>query len=153
MIQLRNDTITLQTITYYDKISNYKSIMYYNTITYYITAIYYDIITHLQVVLWIPVRVIDDDGVGSGQVDSESAGASAEQEDKTIRVWFGESVDRFLSQISSDPSVNPLKWISTQMIRSGIHRRWYMSDNRLLDMGYWLEWSPCNAQNPSSILP
>ena len=40
----------------------------------------------LDVVLGIPVRVVDDDSVCSGEVDPQSPSTSAQQEDKPIRV-------------------------------------------------------------------
>lgn len=42
------------------------------------------VLTHLQVVLWVPVRVEDDAGVGGGQVDAQPPGPSAQQEDKAV---------------------------------------------------------------------
>ena len=41
----------------------------------------------LEVVLGIPVRVIDDDCVCSGEVDTKTTGSSAEEEDKTIGIY------------------------------------------------------------------
>ena len=38
--------------------------------------------SYLDVVVWVPVRVIDDDGVGSVQVDAETPGFRRKQERK-----------------------------------------------------------------------
>lgn len=56
----------------------------------------------LNVILWIPVRIEDNDSVGSSQVDAEAAGARAQQEDELIRVGFGETIDSGLKMISGE---------------------------------------------------
>jgi len=38
--------------------------------------------------VWVPVRIKDDDGVGSLQVESEAAGASAQNEEKDLGIWI-----------------------------------------------------------------
>jgi hypothetical protein len=40
----------------------------------------------LQIDLRIPVRIIDDDGVGRRQIDAEAAGAGRQQKDKLAAV-------------------------------------------------------------------
>ena len=40
--------------------------------------------------MWVPVGVKDDDGVGGLQIQSEAAGASAENEHKDLRMWIVE---------------------------------------------------------------
>ena len=47
----------------------------------------------LDVVLGIPVRVVDDDSVCSGEVDPQSPSTSAQQEDKPIRVCTNQKLD------------------------------------------------------------
>jgi hypothetical protein len=38
----------------------------------------------LQIILRVPVAVVDDDGVGGHQVDAETSGFGAQQEDKSV---------------------------------------------------------------------
>ena len=64
--------------------------------------------THLNIILRVPVRVIDDDGVGGGEIDPQSSGTSAQQEDKAIAIRPGESVNGRLSQCSTYLAINPL---------------------------------------------
>ena len=41
----------------------------------------------LQVVLRVPVRVVDDDGVGGRQVDAQPTRTRAQQEHKPVRIY------------------------------------------------------------------
>lgn len=41
----------------------------------------------LDVVVGIPVGVIDDDGVGSGEIDAETAGSGRKEKDELLRIW------------------------------------------------------------------
>ena len=45
---------------------------------------------HLNVVLRVPVRVVDDDSVCCCEVDTETSCPGTEQEDKPVRVWSEE---------------------------------------------------------------
>ena len=47
----------------------------------------------LQIVLRVPVTVVNDDGVGSRQIDTQTAGFGAEQENESIRIWFTVTID------------------------------------------------------------
>jgi hypothetical protein len=38
----------------------------------------------LEIVLRVPVAVVDDDGVGGDQVDAQASGFGAQQEDKSV---------------------------------------------------------------------
>jgi hypothetical protein len=38
----------------------------------------------LEIILRVPVAVVDDDGVGGHQVDAETSGFGAQQEDKSV---------------------------------------------------------------------
>ena len=55
----------------------------------------------LEVVLRVPVRVEDDDGVGRREVDAEAAGAGGEQEDEVARIRGVEVVHRLFLVISN----------------------------------------------------
>ena len=39
----------------------------------------------LGIVRWVPVVIIEDDGVGCGQIDTETASTGAQQENENIR--------------------------------------------------------------------
>ena len=62
----------------------------------------------LQVVLRIPVRVVDDDGVGGGQVDAEAARARTQQEGEAVRVGLGVAIDGLLAQFAADATIDAL---------------------------------------------
>lgn len=47
----------------------------------------------LEVNLWIPVRIINDDHISCGQVDAQATSPSAEHEDELAAVWFIEVID------------------------------------------------------------
>lgn len=55
------------------------------------------ILVYLEIILGIPVRVIDDDCIGSGQVDTQTPGTCTQQEDKAVRLRLGESINGLLS--------------------------------------------------------
>lgn len=61
---------------------------------------------HLQVVLRVPVRVKDDAGICSRQVDSQTSCPGAQQKHKAVRVGFAEPVDGSLPQVSTDATVD-----------------------------------------------
>ena len=62
----------------------------------------------LDVVVRIPVTVVDDDGVGRCQVNAETAGPGGEKEHELLGTWRIESVDGVLTVIASDTSINAL---------------------------------------------
>lgn len=64
------------------------------------------LLTHLQVVLRVPVRVKDNAGVSSGQVDPQSSCSGAQEKNKAVRVRFTEAVDGGLSQIPTHAAVD-----------------------------------------------
>lgn len=41
----------------------------------------------LEVILRVPVRVVDDDGIGSSQVNAQPSSTRTQQEHKAIRVF------------------------------------------------------------------
>ena len=65
-------------------------------------------LAHLQIILWVPVGIVDDDGVGRRQINAQTTGSRAQKEDEPIGIGLTESVDGFLSQTASDSSVDPL---------------------------------------------
>jgi hypothetical protein len=55
-----------------------------------------DLITHLDVVVWVPVRVVDDDGVGRVQVDAETSSTRGQQEAELFSAFLVEAIDGVL---------------------------------------------------------
>ncbi|RNA41346.1 hypothetical protein BpHYR1_050426 [Brachionus plicatilis] len=62
----------------------------------------------LDVVVRIPVRVVYDDCVRSGQIDAEAAGARRQQKTKLWRARRIKSVDGLLTVAAGDRAVQPL---------------------------------------------
>merc|ERR1711892_549148 len=62
----------------------------------------------LDIIVRIPVTVIDDNGVGSGQIDSETSSPGGEQEHKLLSTWLVEPINGLLPHCTSDASINPL---------------------------------------------
>lgn len=81
-----------------------------------IGAVPQDLLTahYLQVVLWVPVRIEDDAGVGSSQVDAQPACPCAQEKDKAIRVGLAEAVDGSLAQVPAHPPVDALIGVPAQ---------------------------------------
>ena len=52
--------------------------------------------TNLNVVVGIPIGVVDDDRVGSVQVDAETSGAGWQQEGKLLGTILVEAIDGVL---------------------------------------------------------
>lgn len=67
---------------------------------------------YLEVVLGVPVRVEDDAGVSSCQVDAQPTCPCAQQEDKAIRVGLAEAVDGSLAQVPTHPPIDALVGVS-----------------------------------------
>jgi hypothetical protein len=61
--------------------------------------------THLQIVLWIPVRVKDDDSVCSSKVDSNPARLGTYEERKTVAPSLAEPINSALPT-SHSASIN-----------------------------------------------
>lgn len=90
---------------------NIICIYYSNKTKICCTIIWFDISWrkgYLEVVLWVPVRVEDDAGVSSRQVDAQAARPRAQQEDKAVRVRLAEAVDGRLTQVPADAPVDTL---------------------------------------------
>lgn len=64
--------------------------------------------SHLQVILRVPVRVKDNAGVRRREVDSQAAGSRAQKEHEAVRVGLAEAVDGRLPQVPTNPTVYPL---------------------------------------------
>ena len=69
----------------------------------------------LQVVLWVPVGIVDDDRVGGRQVDAHAARARAQQEEKGIRVRRAVAVDGSLPLVASHRPVQALVAEASQL--------------------------------------
>lgn len=63
---------------------------------------------YLQVVLWVPVRIKDDAGVGSSEVDAQPARPRAQEKDEAVGVRLAEAVDGSLAQVPAHPPVDAL---------------------------------------------
>ena len=63
---------------------------------------------HLDVVVRVPVRVIDDDGVGGVEVDTETSGPGGQQEAELLGSFLVEPIDGVLSESSGDAAVDSL---------------------------------------------
>jgi len=62
----------------------------------------------LQVILRIPVAVVDDDGVGGRQVDAEAARPRAQQEHELVAVGLAVAVDGLLALLAANAAVDAL---------------------------------------------
>ena len=69
----------------------------------------------LQVVLRVPVGVVDDDGVGRRQVDADAARARAEEEEEGGRAFRTEAVDGLLPFVTGDRAIEPLVLEAAQL--------------------------------------
>ena len=58
----------------------------------------------LQILLRVPVRVVDDTGVGSNQVETQSSSTGAEQEHFGFRIIV-KVIDALLTVLQLDPTV------------------------------------------------
>lgn len=96
---------------------------------------------YLDVIVGVPVRVVDDDGVSGGEIDAQTASSGREEESKlrSTGSWKGDkksehwqdtitadlgstnslrlcltikAINGFLSQIASDSSINSLIFVS-----------------------------------------
>lgn len=66
----------------------------------------------LNVVVWIPIRVVDDDRVGGSQVNAQTTGSGRQQEAELLRARCVESIDRILTLRTRDGSVDTFVFIS-----------------------------------------
>jgi hypothetical protein len=55
---------------------------------------------YLEVVLWVPVAVKYDDGVGGGEIDAQAARPRRQQEAEVLRAGRVEVIDRVLAQLA-----------------------------------------------------
>lgn len=67
---------------------------------------------YLQIILRVPVTIINNNCICSCQVDTQTTSFCTQQEHKTIRVWLAKPVNCSLAQIATDTSIYPFKWIS-----------------------------------------
>lgn len=59
----------------------------------------------LEIVLGIPVTVINDDSISSRQIDTQTTSFSAKQENETIRIWFAITIDCSLSHVTTNTTI------------------------------------------------
>jgi hypothetical protein len=72
---------------------------------------------YLEVVLWVPVAVKDDDGVGGGEIDAEAARPRRQQEAEVLRAGRVEVIDSVLAQLALYSAVQPLERKSPQFCK------------------------------------
>lgn len=53
-------------------------------------------ISHLDIVVRVPIGVVDDDSVGSVQVDAETTGSGGQQEAELLSAFLVEAIDGVL---------------------------------------------------------
>jgi hypothetical protein len=70
---------------------------------------------YLEVVLRVPVAVEDDDGVGGGEIDAQTARPRRQQETEVLRAGRVEVIDRVLAQLALYSAVQPLERESPQL--------------------------------------
>ena len=63
---------------------------------------------YLYIILGIPVGVVDDNSVGSCEVDAQPTSSSAQQKHKPIGIRLRETIDGCLSQRTPYPSIDTL---------------------------------------------
>ena len=71
----------------------------------------------LKIVLRVPVRVEDDDGVGCGEVDAQTSGSRRQQETEVFRVGRVEVVHGLLAEFTLDGAVQSLRQVTVQLGR------------------------------------
>lgn len=81
-----------------------------------------ELCAHLQVILRVPVRVEDDAGVCSRQVDPQTSCSGAQQEHEAVRVGFAEPVDGSLPQVSSDATVDSFIRVAEEKRPTSLNR-------------------------------
>lgn len=85
---------------------------------------FYQLLAHLQIILGVPVRVEDDAGICSRQVDSQTSCSGAQQKNEAVGVGFAEPVNGSLSQISSDTAINAFICVAEERY---VHRIFYIT--------------------------
>jgi len=69
----------------------------------------------LQVVLWVPVAVVNNHRVGCCKVNTDAARPSRQQHDEQVRVWAAVSINSGLPLLPRDRSINALVGVSAQL--------------------------------------
>ena len=62
----------------------------------------------LNVIVRIPIGVIDDDRVGSVQVDAQATGSGGQEEDELLGAFSIETINGVLTQCARDRAINSL---------------------------------------------
>ena len=73
----------------------------------------------LQVILWVPVRVKDDDRVSSGQVDPETPGTGREEETEVLGPLSIEVIYGVFTQLTTNRTIQSLE--SVKLHNNTIH--------------------------------
>ncbi len=60
----------------------------------------------LEIHLWVPVAVVNDDCVGAGQVDTQTTGSCGEQEDEFAAIFSHELFDLLVSGSHVSGAIN-----------------------------------------------
>lgn len=69
----------------------------------------------LQVILWVPVVVKDDDRVGRRQVDAHTSSTRREHKDERVRCWVGEAVNACLAVAAADAAIDALMAVAAHV--------------------------------------
>lgn len=67
---------------------------------------------YLQVILWVPVWIKYDAGIGGCEIDAQASRSGAQKKDKAVWVWLTEPVDGCLAQVSPYSPINSLIGVS-----------------------------------------
>ena len=62
----------------------------------------------LQIVLRVPVAVVDNDRISCSQIYAHTTGFSAQKEYETIGIGFAVTINRSLTQVTTNPSIKSL---------------------------------------------
>lgn len=75
-------------------------------------------VPYLQVVLWVPVRVKDDAGVGCCKVDPKATSSGTQKENEAFRFGLTKSVNSCLPQVPPHTSIYPLIQVPAIIIKN-----------------------------------
>ena len=61
----------------------------------------------LEVNLWVPVRVIEDDDISGGQVDAQPTGTGGQHEEKLVTAWPVVLINELLQEGRTKKTLRP----------------------------------------------